>query len=105
MADHDQRTEQPTQRRVQKAREQGQFLSARDFVGAVQFTAATALIVFLGSGWLTSTQRMFSMMLRSAFNRELDAPRSLSLFSSKSACRSPPRELFSPGFRSPRSYR
>jgi flagellar biosynthesis protein FlhB len=79
MADHDQRTEQPTQRRVEKAREQGQFLAARDFVGAVQFTAATGLIVFLGSGWLTNTQRIFSLLLRSAFNRELDAAHLIAL--------------------------
>jgi flagellar biosynthetic protein FlhB len=79
LADHDQRTEQPTPRRLEKAREQGQFLAAKDFIGAVQFTAATALIVFLGSGWLTNTQRMFGVMLRSAFNRELDAPHLVAL--------------------------
>ena len=42
MADRSSKTEQPTERRLEKAREEGQFPSAREFVGALQF------MVFLG---------------------------------------------------------
>jgi flagellar biosynthesis protein FlhB len=79
MADHDQRTEQPTQKRLEKAREQGQFLAARDFVGAVQFMVATGLVVSFGSDWIASTQQLFRMLLRSAFDRDLDAAGLISL--------------------------
>jgi flagellar biosynthesis protein FlhB len=74
MADHDQRTEQPTQRKLEKAREQGQFLSARDGVGAVQFLVATSLVVFMGPSWIAALQRLFQVLLRSAFKSEFDVP-------------------------------
>ena len=69
--DQGQRTEQPTQRKLEKARQQGQFLSARDAVGAIQFTAATAMLVFLGPAWWASTQDVLRSMLRAAFERDV----------------------------------
>src|SRR5690349_10966981 len=64
MADSGQKTEQPTQRRIHKAREEGQFLSARNFVGALQFLLFLALLGAGGSRWFReirqSTQGAFS---------------------------------------------
>lgn len=79
MADHEQRTEQPTQRKLEKAREQGQFLSARDCVGAIQFLVATSLLVFMGPAWLDSFQQIFRVVLRSAFRGDLDVPKLVAL--------------------------
>jgi flagellar biosynthetic protein FlhB len=79
MAGNDQRTEQPTPRRLEKAREQGQFLAARDFVSAVQFIAVTALVVSFGPSWLTGARQVFASMLLSAFNRDLDPPHVIAL--------------------------
>ncbi|MBV8903149.1 MAG: EscU/YscU/HrcU family type III secretion system export apparatus switch protein, partial [Acidobacteriia bacterium] len=46
------KSEKPTQRRVQKAREEGQFLSAREFVSALQFIVFLALLGAGGARWL-----------------------------------------------------
>ncbi len=43
MSDQGQKTEQPTDRRVKKAREDGQFPASREFVAAAQFTAFVAM--------------------------------------------------------------
>ena len=50
MADKDQKTEQPTQRRLKKAREEGKFPTARVFVGALQFLAFVGSDSRLGRG-------------------------------------------------------
>ena len=52
MAEKDQKTEQPTQRRLKKAREEGNFPTARVFVGALQFLAFVSLIHAWGLNWL-----------------------------------------------------
>ena len=47
----DQKTEKPTQRRLNKAREEGNFPTARTFVGALQFLAFVGLLhVWPGRG-------------------------------------------------------
>jgi flagellar biosynthetic protein FlhB len=45
------KTEQPTQRRLEKAREEGQFPSAREFVGALQFMVFLGLLGLGGAHW------------------------------------------------------
>ncbi|MCL4784570.1 MAG: flagellar type III secretion system protein FlhB [Bryobacterales bacterium] len=45
MSDRSQKTEKPTQRRIDKAREEGQFAVSREFLGSLQFVAFLALIV------------------------------------------------------------
>ena len=66
-----QRTEKPTARRLEKAREKGDFPSAKEFVSAAQFlvfvTAATAWL----PGWLTQAVATFRMGIRAAFTPEL----------------------------------
>jgi flagellar biosynthetic protein FlhB len=52
MADNSSRTEKPTQRRLEKARQEGQFVTSREFVGAVQFLAFISLLVAGAAGWI-----------------------------------------------------
>ena len=67
------RTEKPTARRLEKAREKGDFPSAKEFVSAAQFfvfvTAAAAWL----PGWLTQVVTTFRMGIRAAFTPELTA--------------------------------
>jgi len=51
MADKGQRTEQPTERRIQKAREEGNFAVSKDLVSALQFAAFTALLTAFSAEW------------------------------------------------------
>ena len=51
MADKSGKTEQPTQQRLKKAREQGQFPAAKEFVAALQFMVFLALLGAGGAGW------------------------------------------------------
>jgi flagellar biosynthetic protein FlhB len=64
MADQS-KTEQPTERRVEKARREGQFVSAREFVGALQLLVFLALLSAGGARWLTTfrqtTRQLFSL--------------------------------------------
>ena len=53
MADQ-QKTEQPTPRRLKKAREEGNFPTARIFVNALQFVAFVWLLRSWGPGWIQS---------------------------------------------------
>jgi flagellar biosynthetic protein FlhB len=69
MADKDQKTEQPTQRRMLKAREEGNFPSARIFVGAIQFLAFVAMLRSWGATWITATHET---MLHHALAPNLD---------------------------------
>ena len=64
MADQDQKTEQPTLRRTQKAREEGNFASARIFVGALQFLAFVAMLGKWASSWVAAVHQMMAMVLQ-----------------------------------------
>ena len=46
-----QKTEQPTQKRLKKAREEGQFPSTRQFLRGVQFCAFVAILQSQGAAW------------------------------------------------------
>jgi flagellar biosynthesis protein FlhB len=54
MADRAQRTEPPTQRRLEKARQEGQFPAAREFVSALQFALFVALLGLGGGHWFAA---------------------------------------------------
>ncbi len=58
------KTEQATQRRVKKAREEGQFPSAREFVSALQFCVFLGLLGAGGAAWFTG----FRQTARSLFS-------------------------------------
>jgi flagellar biosynthetic protein FlhB len=72
MADKDQKTEQPTQRRMLKAREEGNFPSARIFVGAIQFLAFVAMLRSWGGTWITATHQTMAQLLHHALEPNLD---------------------------------
>jgi len=73
MAEKDQKTEQPTQRRLKKAREEGNFPTARVFVSALQFLAFVALIHAWGWQWLDSIRRTMAALFQHALDPRLTA--------------------------------
>jgi flagellar biosynthetic protein FlhB len=77
MADHGGKTEQPTQRRLEKARKEGQFPSAREFVAALQFMLFLALLGMGGARWFQGFREATRSLLELAFAGEL-APETLS---------------------------
>ena len=80
MADQGQRTEQPTQRRLDKARREGNYAVSREFVSGLQFMAAVMLVVSLGDGWFAQGQLGFRRLMADAFSRsDLDFTRAVAL--------------------------
>ena len=67
MADKSQRTEQPTPRRIQKARQEGRFAASREFVSAVQFLAFVLALAALGGAWVAGFGRTMRRLLLEAF--------------------------------------
>lgn len=67
MANHSGKTEEPTQRRLEKARREGQFAAARELVSAVQFAAFLALAGAGGSAWLTSLEQSLRGLFQLGF--------------------------------------
>jgi flagellar biosynthesis protein FlhB len=69
------KTEQPTQRRVQRARREGQFLSAREFVSALQFIVMLALLGAGGARWFAqfaeTTRKWFVLAFTSEFSPQV----------------------------------
>ncbi|HLH44476.1 MAG TPA: EscU/YscU/HrcU family type III secretion system export apparatus switch protein [Bryobacteraceae bacterium] len=72
MADSGQRTEQPTQRRLERARREGDFPASRELVSAVQFLGFTIAAVWLGSGFLVRIARLMQKLLALAFRGDLN---------------------------------
>lgn len=70
MSDKSQKTEQPTARRIEKARTEGQFSSSREFVSAVQFLAFVVILSKWGGTWLAQTNRTTRLLLERAFRPE-----------------------------------
>jgi flagellar biosynthetic protein FlhB len=68
MADKGQQTEQPTQRRLQKAREEGQFPVSREFVSGTYFILFTVFLVWSAESWMTSLQSLTAYCLKQAFS-------------------------------------
>ena len=73
MPDRSSQTEEPTQRRLQKAREEGQFPAAKEFVAALEFLVFVALISSLGPRWLDGLKRSARALMQMAFAREFAA--------------------------------
>jgi flagellar biosynthetic protein FlhB len=71
MADKSGKTEQPTQQRLKKAREQGQFPAAKEFVAALQFMVFLSLLGAGGAAWFGRFRLTARSMLRLAFTPEL----------------------------------
>ena len=73
MADNGQKTEQPTPKRLQKARKEGQFPTARQFVSAMQFVAFVAVLQAWGGQWLAELRHQMRQGLAAAFSAQPDA--------------------------------
>ncbi len=63
----EQRTEQPTQRRLEKAHKEGNFPASKEFVSSVQLLVFVALVVAFSAEWFDGTLRATRGMLRYAF--------------------------------------
>jgi flagellar biosynthetic protein FlhB len=72
MAEKDQKTEQPTQRRMKKAREEGNFPTARVFVSALQFLAFVSLIHAWGPAWLQDIRASMASLFQHALDVRLN---------------------------------
>jgi flagellar biosynthesis protein FlhB len=71
MSDSSGKTEQPTQRRLEKSRKEGQFASAKEFVSALQFLVFLALLSAGGAQWFAGFRQTTRSLLRLAFRPEL----------------------------------
>lgn len=79
MADQDQKTEQPTPRRMTKAREEGNFPTARTFVSALQFLAFVSLMHAWGAGWIQAARSSAAALLQHALDPRMSASEIISL--------------------------
>jgi flagellar biosynthetic protein FlhB len=71
MADKSGKTEQPTQQKLEKARKEGQFPSAKEFVSALQFMVFLGLLGTGGAAWFANFRQSTRTVLASAFHRDL----------------------------------
>jgi flagellar biosynthesis protein FlhB len=74
-ADKAQRTEQATPRRTQKAREEGQVPSSREFTAATQFAITVLLLLVFAPEASEGLERAMRGMIREAFRTSLDVQR------------------------------
>ncbi|MBL8231778.1 MAG: EscU/YscU/HrcU family type III secretion system export apparatus switch protein [Bryobacterales bacterium] len=82
MADHGQRTEQPTPRRLDKARREGRFPASKEFVGGITFAAFVWLITTNSLPIVGTMVEIFRYLCRAAFELALD-PASSTLLAKK----------------------
>src|SRR5437763_15038017 len=71
MAGSGDKSEKPTLQRLKKAREQGQFLSARGMITAVEFVAALVLLTNLLPPWMTKLEALTIQLLRSGMSGDM----------------------------------
>lgn len=71
MADRDQQTEKPTQRRLEKARKEGHFPVSKEFVSGAQFLVFVILLGSRGGEWLANLAATSRLVIGRAFHTEL----------------------------------
>jgi flagellar biosynthesis protein FlhB len=71
MADQGQKTEEPSKRKLDKARREGQFPSSREFLAALQFLTFVVLVGTGASGFLNRAREMARYFLKVAFHLQL----------------------------------
>jgi flagellar biosynthetic protein FlhB len=71
MADTSNKTEKPTPKRLEKARKEGQFLSSKDLVGAVQFVVFVGILGSIAGPWMAEAKATLIWILRHAFERNV----------------------------------
>lgn len=80
MAGSSERTEKPTQRRLDKARKQGQFPVSRDLLAASHFLLALVVLNWASRSWLSGSTAVFQSLITDAFHTDLTAERFRSLW-------------------------
>jgi flagellar biosynthetic protein FlhB len=80
VADTSQQTEKATPRRMQKARDEGNFPAAREFVSSLQFLVFVVLLGSWGPTWFTQCRAITRTLIERAFHEELTSTALLSLF-------------------------
>ncbi len=80
MADGSQRSEKATPRRLEKARKDGDFPAAREFVSAFQFFVFVILAASYFPHWILGVQAAMRMGLRQAFSPSLGPGELLTVF-------------------------
>ncbi|HML18385.1 MAG TPA: EscU/YscU/HrcU family type III secretion system export apparatus switch protein, partial [Bryobacteraceae bacterium] len=70
MADS-QHTEKPTQRRVDRARREGNFPASREFISSVHFLGFVALAVLFAGEFILRIARVMRELLARAFSTEI----------------------------------
>jgi len=71
--DSGQKTEQPTPRRIDKARREGRFFSSRESLAALQFAVFVAILAAGGAGWFAGAAETARGVFRRAFDPNLAA--------------------------------
>jgi len=71
-----QRTEQPTQRRLDRARREGNFPASREFVSSLQFVVFVALLATSAGAWFAQARFVTRRLIEAAFTTTL-TPESL----------------------------
>lgn len=71
MSDASQRTEQPTPRKLEKARKEGRFAVSREALSATTFTVSVWLIINYLPAWLADMQNLWRFLLQQAFAADL----------------------------------
>src|SRR5579863_8619899 len=71
MADSN-KTEQPTGRRIERARTEGHVATSREMITAAQFVVVVALFVSWFPGWLSGMKAMLRQGIELAFHADLD---------------------------------
>lgn len=77
--DTGQRTEQPTKRRMERARKEGNFPSSREFVSSVQFLGFVVLLSLFAADGLTRMRHLMRMLFARAFSIDLSPASAVSL--------------------------
>jgi flagellar biosynthetic protein FlhB len=75
----EQKSEQPTQQRLKKARDEGNFPASREFISAVQFTGFVTLSTIFGGSLLRQVGMLMRMLLAYAFTGDVSVPRLMTL--------------------------
>jgi flagellar biosynthetic protein FlhB len=75
----EQREEKPTQKRLDKARKEGNFPTSREFISAVQFTGFVTLSVTFGGALLRQLGMLMHTLLAFAFTGDLTVERLVTL--------------------------
>jgi flagellar biosynthetic protein FlhB len=79
MANAGQKTEQPTQRRLDRARREGNFPSSREFVSSIYFLCFAITLVWFGGSYLLRITKLMRRLITLAFAADLNAARSVTI--------------------------